>query len=105
MTHESFRELAPLYVIGALDGAELVEFERYVAANRSRCEAELTELQAVADQLALAVPLAQPSPEVLKRVLTAVEKSGRPIPALGPSAERPKRKGSGWESFIFGWIP
>jgi anti-sigma-K factor RskA len=105
MTHETFRELAPLYVIGALDGVERVEFERYLAANRPRCEAELAEFQAVADQLALAAPAAQPSPEVFKRVMTAVEGPAKPASPRAPGAAEGRRKGFGFESLLLGWIP
>ncbi len=105
MTHESFRELAPLYVIGALDGAELIEFERYVATNRPQCEVELKEFQAVADQLAMSVPQAQPSSGVLRRILAVVEKSEKPEPTRTPVAERSQRDGFNWRSLVFGWAP
>src|ERR1700723_980274 len=62
MTHETFREMLPLYVIGALDGDELYHFERYVAENRDLCRNEVAEYQAIADQLALAPPSPAPVP-------------------------------------------
>lgn len=105
MTHETFRELAPLYVIGALDGVERAEFERYLAANRPLCQAELAEYQAVADQLALAAPSAQPSPEVFRRVMAAVEGPAKPASARAPDTRREPRKGFGFESLLLGWVP
>jgi anti-sigma-K factor RskA len=81
MTHEAFREMLPLYVIGALDGDELHNFERYIAENRERCIAELAEYQAVADQIALAAPSAAPSPNVLDRIAAKIDEGKRPQPA------------------------
>ncbi len=105
MTYETFRELAPLYVLGALDGVERVEFERYLAANRPRCEAELAEFQAVADQLAQAAPAAQPSPEAFRGVMQAVEGPAKTASARKPAAEPVRRKGFGFESLLLGWLP
>ncbi|HXI84666.1 MAG TPA: anti-sigma factor [Verrucomicrobiae bacterium] len=88
MTHDTFREMLPLYVIGALDGDELYNFERYIAENRERCRAEIAEYQAIADQMALAAPSARPSPAVYDRILTAIEEKKRPVetPASAPVA-------------------
>jgi anti-sigma-K factor RskA len=84
MTHETFREMVPLYVIGALDGDELYHFERYVAENRELCQAEIAEYQAIADQMVLAVPYAQPSTTVYNRILTAIEEKKRPVETPTP---------------------
>ncbi|HVM62721.1 MAG TPA: anti-sigma factor [Verrucomicrobiae bacterium] len=86
MNHEAFREMLPLYVIGALDGDELHNFERYIAENRERCIRELAEYQAVADDIALAAAPAKPSPSVYDRIAAAIEDGKRPEPA--PSAAR-----------------
>ena len=88
MTHEAFREMLPLYVVGALDGDELHNFERYLAENRERCIAELAEYQAVADQIALAAPSARPSPTVYDRIAAAIDEGKRPAaaPAATPVA-------------------
>ena len=85
MTHETFREMLPLYVIGALDGDELYHFERYIAENREICQAEMAEYQAIADQMVLAVPYAQPSPTVYNRILTAIEEKKRPVETPAPA--------------------
>jgi anti-sigma-K factor RskA len=84
MTHETFREMLPLYVIGALDGDELYHFERYAAENRELCRAEIAEYQAIADQMALAAPSAQPSSAVYDRILTAIEERKRPVETAAP---------------------
>jgi anti-sigma-K factor RskA len=115
MTHETFREMLPLYVIGALDGDELYNFERYAAENRDRCNAEIVEYQAIADQIALAAPSAQPSPDLYGRIAAAIERHGRPVeaPARAPApvsartavAERPEREGSGLGVLVLRFIP
>src|SRR5947209_18905300 len=97
MTHDQFRELLPLYVLGTLDGAELAEFERYVAASRSRCEPELAEWQTCADQIAWAAPAAEPSPVVLTRVLETIEERRELV--------RPRVREFDWSRLISGWIP
>jgi len=86
MTHEAFREMLPLYVVGALDGDELHNFERYIAENRERCIAELAEYQAVADQIALAAPSAKPSPNLYDRIAAAVDDGKRPTTAPAGAA-------------------
>ena len=97
MTYDQFRELVPLYVLGALDGTELAEFERHVAGSRSRCEPELAEWQACADQIALAAPAVEPSPAVLARVMDAVEDRRAPV--------RPQVRVFDWRDLFAGWIP
>ena len=85
MTHETFREMLPLYVIGALDGDELYNFERYIAENRELCRVEIAEYQTIADQMALAAPSAQPSPAVYDRILAATEEKKRPVETPAPA--------------------
>jgi anti-sigma-K factor RskA len=86
MTHEAFREMLPLYVVGALDGDELHNFEQYIAENRERCLSEMAEYQAVADQIALAAPSAKPSANVYDRIAAAIDDGKRPQPASAPAA-------------------
>ena len=102
MKHETFRELLPLYALGTLDGEELREFERYVAANRDRCGAEIAEFETTASLLALAAPAAQPSPDVLGRVMQAIEGEKRqPVrPSSPPAEER-----TDWGTLLFRWFP
>src|ERR1035441_5137146 len=85
MTHETFSEMLPLYVIGALDGDELYHFEGYIAENRELCRVEIAEYQAIADQMALAPPFAQPSPAGYGRILTAIEEKKYPVEAPAPA--------------------
>jgi anti-sigma-K factor RskA len=115
MTHEAFRQMLPLYVVGALDGDELYNFERYVAENRERCNAEIAEYQVVADQIALVAPPAEPSPAVYQRIAGAIEERKRPgeapvatsaaLPARAPAAARREREGSGFGALVLRFIP
>jgi anti-sigma-K factor RskA len=110
MTHEAFREMLPLYVVGALDGDELHNFERYVAENREQCISELAEYQAVADQIALAAPSAKPSPNVYDRIATAIDEGKRPQPAsaAAPAAvptQRAKQPGLTLGALIVRLVP
>ena len=104
MTHEQFRELLPLYVVGGLDGDELLQFERYVAANRSECEVEIPEWQDCADQLAFAAPAAQPSPAVLERILAQIDGSQPVLPSVR-QLRLPEPERLDWRSMLLGWIP
>jgi len=121
MTHEGFREMLPLYVVGALDGDELYNFERYVAENRERCHGEIAEYQAVADQIALVAPSAEPSLAVYERIAVAIGESKRPgqaavatattavaaapTPARVPVVERREREGSDFVTLLFRFVP
>src|SRR5262245_28303985 len=104
MTHESFREQLPLYVLGALDGEELREFERYVAANRGRCEGEIAEYQAVANQIALSAPPAKPPTAVFDRVLASIEAQGI-APARAVETKARETQQSPMSALLFRWIP
>jgi anti-sigma-K factor RskA len=116
MTHAAFREMIPLYVIGALDGDELYNFERYVAENREKCHIEIAEYQAVADQLALAAPRAELSAEVYEHVAAAIEVGGHPreaavgaapvsVPSRPAITERPRREVASLGTIIFRILP
>jgi anti-sigma-K factor RskA len=70
---DRFREFAADYALGLLEGEELEDFERHLAAGCDACERELASMDAVGDALAYSVPIA-PAPEALRdRVLAAVE--------------------------------
>ena len=109
MTHETFREMLPLYVIGALDGDELYNFEKYVAENRERCRAEVAEFQAVADQIALSVSPAQPTPVVYERIAMAIEEGKQPAVATAAAppvaAATALRRGSDPVTLLVRFLP
>jgi len=115
MTHENFREMLPLYIIGALDGDELYNFERYVAENRVRCSPEIAQYQTVADDLALAAEPAQPSLAVYERIAAAIEDVKRPAAVVAPVpvpspvrpsvTPRPEKKGFDLGMLISQFIP
>jgi anti-sigma factor ChrR (cupin superfamily) len=67
---------AALYALGALEGEEAREFEEHVAAGCAACAAELREFEAVAGDLGLAAPGAEPPTGVRARLLSLVSEGG-----------------------------
>jgi anti-sigma factor ChrR (cupin superfamily) len=67
---------AALYALGALEGEEAREFEEHMAAGCAACEAELREFEAVAGDLGLAAPEAEPPAGVRARLLSLVSEDG-----------------------------
>jgi len=102
---DRFVELAPDYALGLLEGEDLDEFERHLAAGCEACELELARMDAVGDALAYAAPLV-PAPDALRDrllggVYTDLEESkaraahapmvAAPAPVRpGPAVEMPK---------------
>ena len=80
-THDELRDLAPLYVIGALPPAEAEAFARHLAAC-AECAAEVESLRPVTDLLASAVPQHTPPPHLRQRVL-AIAQARHDAPADG----------------------
>jgi anti-sigma-K factor RskA len=84
MDRERFDELKDAFVLGALPEEERRELEEYLAAHPER-QAEIDELGAVAGLLALSPREQEPSPELRRSIMDAVE----------AEAERPRaRSGS-----------
>lgn len=72
MDHERFDELKDAFVLGALPEDERREFVEYLAAHPER-QAEIDELDAVAGLLALSPQQQEPSPELRRSIMEAVE--------------------------------
>ena len=72
MINERMEELASLYVIGALDGPELREFE---AALRGSAELQelVTQLGKSVEAVAGTVPVVEPPPQLRAKILAAIE--------------------------------
>ncbi|MBV9924678.1 MAG: cupin domain-containing protein [Acidobacteria bacterium] len=81
---------AALYALGALDSEEAREFEEHLAAGCLSCAAELREYEAVAGQLGLAAPEAEPPAGVRERLLKLVSEEE---PASAPGASHPDLPG------------
>lgn len=94
---DRFTELAADYALGLLEGEELEEFERHLAAGCAACERELASMDTVGD--ALASSAAQgPAPAHLRdRVLAAIASDLAATPAETPSmfAETPAHPAAG----------
>ena len=92
MSTEEREELASLYALGLLEGAELTAFERELAADPT-LGALVTELENAASRIALSAPPTPVPPAVRSRIFQEIEtlrKSEEPAPIVAPS---------------FGWIP
>jgi anti-sigma-K factor RskA len=64
-----FYPLCAPYVLTALEGSELSQFEAHVEAGCARCAEEIIDLAKVAGLLAAAVPQVSPSAELRERIL------------------------------------
>lgn len=92
MSTEEREELASLYALGLLEGAELTAFERELAADPT-LGALVTELENAASRIALSAPPTPVPPAVRSRIFREIEtlrKSEEPAPIVAHS---------------FGWIP
>jgi anti-sigma-K factor RskA len=92
MSPEEREELASLYVLGALEGEELAEFERELAAH-PELAVLVTELERASTILATSVPQHK-APELVRQ--SVLQRIKSQIPPAEPS-HRP--------AFSFGWIP
>ncbi|MDP9480312.1 MAG: anti-sigma factor [Actinomycetota bacterium] len=77
MAHERFEELKDAYVLGALPDDERAEFERYLADHPER-QAEVDDLGAFANLLAISPQQHEPPPELRRRVMEVVEAEAAP---------------------------
>jgi anti-sigma-K factor RskA len=87
-------ELLPAYALGALEGDELRELERHLAAGCPDCERELALWQGDLEALAESVEPVQPSETTRRRILRLTGgTAGREAADPGPSArsDRPAR--------------
>ena len=76
-THDAFDALAASYALGALDGAELAEFERHLREGCPHCAATLRESEETLAALARSTPPAVPPPQVREALLSRVAASPR----------------------------
>ncbi len=72
MIDEHYEELASLYVLGLLEGAELAEFESRMAADSDLADL-VRELREASSQLAYTAPDAAPPPELRAQLLNRLE--------------------------------
>jgi anti-sigma-K factor RskA len=76
VSHESVRESAAAYAVGALEPASRLEFERHVA-DCAACTAEARSLGDIAALVGASVAPAEPSPFARARLMQAVTKGRR----------------------------
>ena len=87
MNHDTMMELAALYALDALDGDELVEFERHLETCPT-CQSEVDSYRFVASELAVDEPTDDRSWNRIQREISS--DTGRVIPLVGEeSASQP----------------
>ena len=80
MSHEPFETQGAAYALGALDGAELAQFEGHLAAGCAECDASVRELGETVADVARDTPMIPPAhvkTDLMRRV--AVSGSSRPF--------------------------
>jgi len=82
---ERLQELAGLYVLGALEGAELREFEDALRG-QPELRQHVAGLQPVVEAIGGAIPLAQPPAALRARILAQIDSDS---PKIMPRPERP----------------
>jgi anti-sigma-K factor RskA len=82
-------DVAP-YVLGALEQHELESFDEHVAGC-AQCRMEVSEMQAVVDELAASAPALVAPSELSERVLQTVRSTAEVLNAAGHEADRPSR--------------
>ena len=101
MSHDTrFEQAADVYALGALDGAELAEFEAHLATGCTICGARLRETREALVTLPEALPPVPPPPALRARVLERID-AERPV-ASAPVQLRPER-GRGRGLWWAGW--
>ena len=81
MNHEPFETLAPVYVVGALDGDDLVRFEAHLRDGCAECEAVVRASTDALAALAVEATPTIPPAHVRDALLRRVDASSRPRPA------------------------
>jgi anti-sigma-K factor RskA len=77
MNHEAMDLHAAAYALGALDGEELLEFERHRAAGCDRCETFLRDSREALVSLEDSAPLPAPPPSVKEALMRRAAMEGR----------------------------
>jgi anti-sigma-K factor RskA len=77
MNHEAMDLHAAAYALGALDGEDLLEFERHRAAGCDRCETFLRDSREALVGLETSAPLPAPPPFVKETLMRRAAREGR----------------------------
>jgi anti-sigma-K factor RskA len=91
MSHDArLEQAADVYALGALDGAELAEFEAHLATGCATCEARLRETHEALAVMPRALTPVPPPPALRSRILARIDAERGP--ARAPVALRPERR-------------
>ena len=94
MNHDAWAEQADVYALGALDSAELAQFEAHLATGCAACAERIRETREALTLLPRSLPTAPPPPALRARVLASIAAerpaAGAPV-ALQPERRRGRR--------------
>ncbi len=104
LDHKHFEEMAWAYVLGALDGEDLAEFQAHLEEGCDLCHVLYPQFKETADLLLLAGDAVTPPPDLRNRVLKAAGvDTAAPAPAPPPAprlTEVPPRRSGGATLFF-----
>ena len=107
MAQEHVFDLIPGYALGSLDEDELLQVARHLP-HCAICRNELSTFWDTADQIALAMPLRTPSPDLRQKILNRVERSYSTTAApdaahraAAATRQQPEPRG---EPGLLGWL-
>lgn len=83
MTHDTWLEQADIYVLGALDGEELAQFESHLAAGCHSCETHLRDVRDAVSLLPQSLDLLLPPAAAKTRLLSQIAEARRASVGLG----------------------
>ena len=87
-THHEMKDQIPAYLLGALEPAELADFQHHLDGC-AECQAELRWLEPSVASLAAGVEQFEPSGDLKRRVMGEVERDARAaVPQVEPSPKR-----------------
>src|SRR5262245_61586975 len=93
MSHDArLEQAADVYALGALDGAELAEFEAHLASGCATCAERLRETREALAPLPRSLPPVAPPPALRARIL---ERIAAERPAVAALPVRPERRRGG----------
>jgi anti-sigma-K factor RskA len=98
--HGRWDDTLAAYLLGALPGGELEEFERHLE-ECGRCREGAATLQVAVDVLPVAVPRVAPPDELKARIMSVVESEAELLRATGSEADRPAARRRGLRR----WFP
>ncbi len=94
MSHDAWAEQADVYALGALDSAELAQFEAHLATGCATCAERIRETREALTLLPRSLPTVAPPPALRARVLASIA-AERPAAGAPVALQAERRRGRG----------